>query len=139
MKRIALLILSCFLFAGSVFADEVQDLIEPPKIDLSKEIITYDNAKIRSEIYKGEYSDKTSTIRVEYIPMVDEARIYYNTMYVNYDTGVAMEVVRAAIEYFVKSKQYRNFNYLDRYRERYYKGNRGFNMAEYSQHIKLVR
>lgn len=78
MKKIALLILSCFLFAGSVFADEVQDLIEPPKIDLSKEIITYDNAKIRSEIYKGEYSDKTSTIRVEYIPMVDEARIYYN-------------------------------------------------------------
>lgn len=139
MKKIAMLLLSLSFFTVSIFADEVQDLIEPPKVDLSKEVIVFDNAKIRSEIYKGEFKDRTASIRIEYIPMVDEARFYYDTMYVNYDIGTAMEVTRAAMEYFIKSKQYRNFNYLNRYRERYYKGKRGFNMAEYSQHLKLVR
>ncbi len=139
MKKISILFLGLFLVAQCIFADDVQDLINPPKVDLSKEEIVYDNAKISSEIYTGDFKDKTASIKIEYIPMVDEARIYYNTMYVNYDTGVAMEVTRAAIEYFVKAKQYRNFNYADKYRERYYKGSRGFNMAEYSQHIRLVR
>lgn len=140
MKKLVTLILSALLLSSPVFTDEVSDLIAgDPKVDLSKEITVYDNAKIRNDIYKGDLKDKTATIKVEFIPMVEEARIYYNTMYVNYDTANAIEIIHAALEYYTKEKQYRNYQYIDRGRERYYKGNRGFNMAQYSQHVQMIR
>ena len=100
------------------------------KVDLSTKIITPKEQHT---------TDKTASIKIEYIPMVDEVRIYYTSMYVTYDAGEAMNSIQGCLKDFTKEYQYYSYKYLERDRERYFKNERGFNMAQYVSHVKFMR
>jgi len=71
--------------------------------------------------------------------MYDEARIYYTCMYVTYDKGEAMNTIMACVEDFMKDNQYYHYTYLARDREKYFKNERGYSMAQYMSYIKFTR
>ena len=60
-------------------------------------------------------------------------------MYVTYDAGEAMNSIQACLKDFIKEHQYFNYKYMERDRERYFKSERGFNMAQYVSHVQLIR
>lgn len=84
-------------------------------------------------------TDKTATVEIKYMPMYDEARVYYRCMYVTYDKGEAMNTVMACLEDFAKEHQYKHYSYLARDKESYSKSSRGYNMAQYMSHVKFTR
>ena len=98
MKKI-FTILSCFfVFATMLSAAPVED-------DL-----TYEEEKVSMEVIIPEdqhCTDKHASVKIEYMPMYDEIRIYYDTLYVAYDRGEAMNTVIACVQDFLKEKKYR--------------------------------
>ncbi|MBQ9238513.1 MAG: hypothetical protein IJ191_04250 [Treponema sp.] len=84
-------------------------------------------------------TDKTASVRIEYEPMYDEARIYYTCMYVTYDKAEAMNTVIAILEDFMKENHYYHYQYMARDRERYFKNERGYNMAQYMSYVRFTR
>ena len=71
--------------------------------------------------------------------MHDELRIYYETMYVTFDKGEAMNTVMACLLDFIKEYKYYNYKYMEDDKLKYPKDERGQRRAQYSSHIKLVR
>lgn len=133
MKKLAVALFSLFFVIGGVFAQsETSEMPEDNanKPDLSLKVIIPENQHT---------TDKTAKVRIEYIPMTDEARIYYTSMYVTYQKGEAMNTVLACLQDFTKQNHYYNYKYMERDRERYYKDERGISWSEYSSHVKLVR
>ena len=132
MKKVFVLLLSIFMLVGNVFAQSEASALpdEKDKVDLSKKVIVPENQHT---------TDKTAKVKIEYIPMTDEARIYYTAMYVTYDSGEAMNTVLACLEDFTKQNKYYRYTYMDRDRERYYRDSRGISWAQYMSHIKFTR
>lgn len=131
MKKGLLVLFSLFFVLGASFAQDMSGIIDDAnKVDLSTKIITPKEQHT---------TDKTASIKIEYIPMVDEVRIYYTSMYVTYDVGEAMNSIQACLKDFTKEYQYYSYKYLERDRERYFKNERGFNMAQYVSHVKFMR
>lgn len=131
MKKGLLVLFSLFFVLGASFAQDMSGIIDDAnKVDLSTKIITPKDQHT---------TDKTASIKIEYIPMVDEVRIYYTSMYVTYDAGEAMNSIQACLKDFTKEYQYYSYKYLERDRERYFKNERGFNMAQYVSHVKFMR
>lgn len=133
MKKLAVALFSLFFVIGGVFAQsETSEMPEDNanKPDLSLKVIIPENQHT---------TDKTAKVRIEYIPMTDEARIYYTSMYVTYQKGEAMNTVLACLQDFTKQNRYYNYKYMERDRERYYKDERGISWSEYCSHVKLVR
>ncbi len=136
MKKTIAILCSLFCFAGAIFAQSTASALpdDEIKVDLSKKVINVprENAHLDEK-------DKTASVRIEYIPMVDEARIYYTCMYVQYDSGRAMNSVLGCLEDFTKENKYYHYKYMSKDRERYYKDSRGISWAEYSSHVKFTR
>lgn len=131
MKKGLLVLFSLFFVLGASFAQDMSGIIDDAnKVDLSTKIITPKEQHT---------TDKTASIKIEYIPMVDEVRIYYTSMYVTYDAGEAMNSIQGCLKDFTKEYQYYSYKYLERDRERYFKNERGFNMAQYVSHVKFMR
>ncbi len=133
MKKLAVALLSLFFVAGGLFAQaETGEMPQESanKQDLSMRVIIPENQHV---------TDKTAKVKIEYIPMTDEARIYYTSMYVTYQLGEAMNTVLACLQDFTKQNQYYHYKYMERDKERYYKDERGISWTEYSSHVKLVR
>lgn len=100
----------------------------------------YDERTIRVIVPEKQHiTDKTASVRIEYRPMYDDARIYYTSMYVTYDKGEAMNTVMACLQDFMVDNQYYHYQYMARDRERYYKNENGRNMAEYMSYVKFTR
>ena len=133
-KSLALIFSLLFVISGHAFAQSnVSALPEDEvKVDLSAREYTPENQHLDKD-------DKTGKIRIKYVPMVDEVRIYYTTMYVTYDAGKAMNAVLGCLEDFVKENKYYHYKYMEKDRERYYKDSRGIGWAEYSSHVKFSR
>lgn len=134
MKKALILLLSMFIM-GNIFAQSSVSALpdEKDNVDLSMKVITPENQHINTD------NTKTAKVRIEYIPMTDEARIYYTDMYVTYDSGDAMNSVLGCLEDFTKQNKYYHYRYLDRDRERYYKDDRGVSWAQYMSHVKFTR
>lgn len=131
MKKGLLVLFSLFFVLGASFAQDMSGIIDDAnKVDLSTKIITPKDQHT---------TDKTASIKIEYIPMVDEVRIYYTSMYVTYDSGEAMNSIQGCLKDFTKEYQYYSYKYMERDRERYFKNERGFNMAQYVSHVKFMR
>ena len=131
MKKGLLVLFSLFFVLGASFAQDMSGIIDDAnKVDLSTKIITPKEQHT---------TDKTASMKIEYIPMVDEVRIYYTSMYVTYDAGEAMNSIQGCLKDFTKEYQYYSYKYLERDRERYFKNERGFNMAQYVSHVKFMR
>ncbi len=149
MKKCIAAILSLFLAAGLAFAQsEVSALEDGPTVDLTKLTIVPGNQHIAED-------DKTGKVEMEYIPMVDELRIYYTCMYNLYEQGRAMNSILGCLTDCMKQSndeenplkeyvephgiQYYNYKYMEKDRERYFKDSRGIRWAQYSVHVKLVQ
>ena len=143
MKKILALFAVFAVLMGSVFAETIGDNPDDPfererfeKEKLTTQLVTMDLHSVglsESEI------DKNATVTIEYQPMHDELRIYYETLYVTFDKGEAMNAVLACLQKFAKDNKYNNYKYMEDDRAKYYKDDRGQRKAKYSSHIKLVR
>ena len=119
MKKILSVLAVFAVLVGSVFAQTIGDNPDDPfeRERFEKEKLTTQvNTAILSEIYTDlglSGADKNASIKTEYQPMHDELRIYYETLYVTFDKGEAMNAVKACLEKFVKDKKYYNYKYMD--------------------------
>ena len=147
MKKIFALFAVFAVLMGSVFAETIGDNPDDPF-----ERDRWEEQKTSTQVYnfvlKDSYKDiglseseidKNATIKVEYMPMHDELRIYYDTLYVTFDQGEAMNAVMAYLQKFVKDNKYYNYKYMEGDKTKPYKDDRGQRKAKYSSHIKLVR
>ena len=57
----------------------------------------------------------------------------------DYDKGEAMNTVIACLQDFMKDNQYYHYTYLARDREKYFKNDRGYSMAQYMSYVKMTR
>ncbi|MFA6856348.1 MAG: hypothetical protein WCR31_03975 [Treponema sp.] len=158
MKK-TIAILACLLFAaGITFAQDAgtnttapaaantpapaasTDKTLPSSPDESYNNKGFDDKTMRVIVPENQHTtDKTASVKIEYTPMYDEVRIYYTCMYVTYDKGEAMNTVIACLEDFMKENQYYHYTYLSRDREKYFKNDRGYSMAQYMSYVKFSR
>ena len=137
MKKILALLAVFAVLMGSVFAETIGDNPDDPferdrfeKGKLSTQVIVPEN---------NHCTDKNASIKIEYMPLHDELRIYYDTLYVTFDKGEAMNAVLACLQKFAKDNKYFNYKYMEDDRIKYFKDDRGQRRAMYSSHIKLIR
>ena len=143
MKKILSILTVFAVLMGAVFAETIGDNPDDPferdrfeREKLTTQVITMD----LSTVGLGENErDKNATVKIEYQPMHDELRIYYETLYITFDKGEAMNTVMACLQDFVKDNKYYNYKYMEDDRIKYFKDDRGQRRAMYSSHIKLVR
>jgi hypothetical protein len=157
MKK-TIAILTCLLFAaGMIFAQDAAapaaadsttgntapaaaDKASPSTPEESLNNKGFDEKTTRVIVPENQHTtDKTASVKIEYTPMYDEVRIYYTCMYVTYDKGEAMNTIIECLEDFMKENQYYHYTYMARDRERYFKNDRGYSMAQYMSYIKLTR
>ena len=143
MKKILALLAVFAVLMGSVFAETIGDNPDDPfererfeKEKLTTQTLMMDLNDVglsASEI------DKNATVKIEYQPMHDELRIYYETLMVTFDKGEAMNAVKACLEKFVKENKYYNYRYMETDKVKSIKDDRGQRKTIYSSHIKLIR
>ena len=143
MKKILSILAVFAVLMGSVFAETIGDNPDDPfererfeKEKLTTQVIEMDLSTVG--LSENE-RDKNATVKVEYQPMHDELRIYYETLYITFDKGEAMNAVLACLQKFAKDNKYFNYKYMEDDRIKYFKDDRGQRRAMYSSHIKLVR
>ena len=83
--------------------------------------------------------DETASVKIEYMPLYDEVRIYYECMYVTYDRGEAMNTVLECLADFQKEHKYFDYRYLSNDRERFFKDDNGRRKAMFISHVKVLR
>lgn len=132
------------LTMGAVFAQEdtaaAQRTQEKAGIALEEVEKDYDGVTIETITPENQHvTDKSASVEIKYMPMYDEARIYYRCMYVTYDKGEAMNTVLACLEDFAKDHKYKRYTYLTRDKESYSKNPRGYNEAQYMSYVKFIR
>lgn len=130
MKKSIAILLSLFVIAGTAFAQSTASALPEEKVDISVKTIIPENQHT---------TDKTAKIRIEYIPMSDEARIYYTSMYVTYDEGEAMNSVLAVLEDFTKEHRYYRYSYMEQDKEKFFKDARGISWAQRYSHVRFIR
>lgn len=134
MKKILCVAMALLIGAGFSFAQsEVSALPEDEiKVDLSKKTYSPENMHLNAE-------DRSGKVVIEFVPMVDEVRIYYTCMYTLYEKDNAMTAIHGCLEDFTKENKYYHYKYLGKDKEKYYKDNRGIKWAEYSAHVQFSR
>ena len=147
MKKILSILALFAVLMGSVFAETIGDNPEDPferdrweKEKLTTQVYNFELKTGHDELGLKEIDiDKNATIKAEYIPMHNELRIYYETLYVTFDKGEAMNAVMAYLQKFVKDNKYYNYKYMEDDRVKYFKDDRKQRKAMYASHIKLIR
>ena len=103
---------------------------------------TFEAEKTKTEIIipKDFHSKDTSaSVKIEYSPMYDEVRIYYECMYVTYDRGEAMNAVLECLDDFRIEHKYNVYRYLKDDKEKFFKDDRGRRKAQYNSYVKFYR
>ena len=138
MKKIflisAILVLSSCLFAQGVTGRGATEDITDAE--------TFEAQKTKTEIIvpKDIHSKDTSaSVKIEYSPMYDEVRIYYECMYVTYDRGEAMNAVLECLNDFRVEHKYNLYRYLKDDKEKFFKDDKGRRKAQYSSYVKFYR
>lgn len=135
MKKIVMVFACLSLFVGAVFAQS--DEVEKAYADAN-----YDQEKVKTVVIIPEEqhcTDRNAGVTIEYSPMYDEVRIYYETLYVTYDRGEAMNTVLACLQDFEKNNKYYSYRYLKDDKERFFKDDRGQRKAQYFSYVKFSR
>lgn len=84
-------------------------------------------------------TDKNASVKIEYSPIYDEVRIYYETLYVTYDRGEAMNTVIACLQDFQKENKYINYRYLKPESQKLFRDDRGQKKMQWSAYLKFDR
>ena len=134
MKKI-LAILACLsIFGGMLLAEPISD--DP----FEREKFEQNKLKTLTIIPENQHcTDKNASVKIEYMPIYDEVRIYYETLYVTYAKDEAMNTVLAVLQDFTKEHKYYHYNYLKDDREKYFKDDKGQRKAQYSSYVKFSR
>ena len=138
MKKIFLLT-AVMLFSACLFAQGVTGRGASEDITDAE---TFEAEKTKTEIIipKDFHSKDTSaSVKIEYSPMYDEVRIYYECMYVTYDRGEAMNAVLECLDDFRVEHKYNVYRYLKDDKEKYFKDDKGRRKAQYSSYVKFYR
>ena len=138
MKKIftfaAVLMLGACLFAQGITGRGASDDIVDSE--------TFEAEKTKTEVIipKDFHSkDSTASIKIEYSPMYDEVRIYYECMMVTYDRGEAMNAVLECLEDFRIEHKYNLYRYLKDDKEKYFKDDKARRKAQYNSYVKFYR
>ncbi len=83
--------------------------------------------------------DTTASVRIEYQPIHDEVRIYYECMNVTYDEGQAMNALIGCLDDFRVEHNYNRYYRLKEDKVSFKKDDKGHRKAIYMAHIKFVR
>ena len=137
MKKILSILTIFAVLMVSVFAETIGDNPDDPF-----ERDRWEKEKLTTQIVVPENqhcTDKNASVKIEYQPMHDELRIYYETLYVTFDKGEAMNTVMACLQKFVKDNKYYNYKYMEDDRVKPFKDDRGQRRTLYTSHIKLIR
>ena len=65
--------------------------------------------------------------------------LYYDTLYVTFAEGEAMNAVMAYVQKFIRDNKYYQYKYMEKDKTKPYKDDRKQRKVVYSSHIKLVR
>lgn len=138
MKKIftfaAVLMLGACLFAQGITGRGASDDIVDSE--------TFEAEKTKTEVIIPKdfhTKDSTASIKIEYSPMYDEVRIYYECMMVTYDRGEAMNAVLECLEDFRVEHKYNLYRYLKDDKEKYFKDDKGRRKAQYNSYVKFYR
>ena len=137
MKKIVTLFTVMTLLSAAIFAQVIGENPDDPF-----ERDRFEQQKVTTVVIVPEdqhCTDKNASVKIEYSPIYDEVRIYYETLYVTYDEGEAMNTVMAVLQDFQKEKKYYSYKYLKDSKEKYFKDERGQRRAEYSAYLKFYR
>lgn len=138
MKKIFLLT-AVMMFSACLFA---QGITGRGATDDITDAETFEAEKTKTEIIipKDFHSKDTSaSVKIEYSPMYDEVRIYYECMYVTYDRGEAMNAVLECLDDFRVEHKYNVYRYLKDDKEKFFKDDRGRRKAQYNSYVKFYR
>lgn len=92
LKKSFLVFALCFFAVFVVFAQTAEDILaEEPDL---------------TEVEVIEHKDKLYTLRIEFMPAVNEARFIYITQSSLFDQGTAMNVIRERVESFKTERSY---------------------------------
>jgi hypothetical protein len=83
--------------------------------------------------------DTTASVKIEYSPVHDEVRIYYECMNVTYDEGQAMNAVLECLNDFRIEKDYNRYYNLRDPKTSFKKDDKGRRKAIYMRYVKFVR
>lgn len=136
MKKLLSTLAALILAAGFVFAQGIASAEKPYDDE------TFEAEKTKTEIIipKDQHvSDSFGSVKIEYQPIFDQVRIYYETNYVTYDKGEAMDIVMQCLNDFRIEHHYSNYRYLKDDKERYFKDDRGFRRAQYISTVQFNR
>ena len=143
MKKMLALFALVAVLMGSVFAETIGDNPDDPfeRDRFEKEKLTTQTSTmdLNDVGLSSNEIDKNATVRIEYQPMHDELRIYYETLWVTFDEGEAMNAVKACLEKFIKENKYYNYRYMEKDKKKSVVDSRGQRKGIYSAHIKLIR
>ena len=138
MKKIffisAILLIGAGLFAQGITGRGATDDITDAE--------TFEAEKTKTEVIipKDFHArDQSASIKIEYSPMYDEVRIYYECMYVTYDRGDAMNAVLECLNDFRIEHKYNTYRYLKDYKEKFFKDDKGRKKAQYIEYLKFSR
>ena len=137
MKKIVTLFTVLTLFGAAIFAQTIGDNPDDP-FERDK----FEQEKVTTKVIipqNQHVTDKNASVKIEYSPIYDEVRIYYETLYVTYDLGEAMNTVMAVLLDFQKEHKYYSYRYLKDDKEKYFKDERGQRKAQYSSYVKFSR
>ncbi|MCQ2591649.1 MAG: hypothetical protein MJ188_02600 [Treponema sp.] len=136
MKKSLLVLVSLLAMSFGLFAQGVSD----SDSIYDSEVFETEKTKTQIIIPKEQHlSDVTGSVKIEYMPMYDEVRIFYECMYVTYDRGEAMNTVLECLADFQNEQKYYGYKYLANGREKVYKGDRGRRKAQYFSYVKFYR
>ena len=138
MKKIfwisAILMLGACLFAqGITGKGATEDYGDAEVFEANK---TKTEIIVPKEIHS---SDSSATVKIEYQPIHDEVRIYYECLNVTYDRGEAMNAVLECLNDFRVEHKYNYYRYLREDKESFKKDDKGRRKAIYFSHVKFYR
>ena len=136
MKR-RIIFLSCLaVMCAALFGQNV------PRSDNGKTDEEIESQKLKTEVIipKDQHLyDETASVKIEYMPLYDEVRIYYECMMVTYDRGEAMNAVLECLNDFRVEHKYNYYRYLKDDKESFKKDEKGRRKAIYTSLVKFYR
>ncbi len=143
MKKIIFLLASLLIFSVTLIAqDSTNKSNTIPKSDDKVREEEYDALQTKVEIIipkEQHVVDSTASVKIEYEPMYDQVRIYYECMYVTYNREEAVATILQCLNDFQKEHKYFRYKYLKDDKERFFKDEKGKIKTQYVSTVKFSR
>lgn len=120
----------------ALFAQEI------PQSDYQPADYDFETQKTKTEIIipKDQHlTNETGSVKIEYQPIYNQVRIYYECMYVTFDRGEAMDTINECLADFQKEHKYFGYRYLTEDRTRFFKDEKGRRKAQYISCVEFTR